>query len=76
MLCFVDGVAADRIIGFEGIGYRPDSFTLRELEARLLRTNVILRSKMADEDEYGNPRASQTKAIRESEADDDGDDWD
>ncbi|GAB7347904.1 hypothetical protein MBLNU459_g5427t1 [Dothideomycetes sp. NU459] len=70
-LCFVNGVSTDRIVGFEGLGYKPDTFTLRELEERLLQSNVLLRSKMIDQDEY-RTRKTSTKP----ESDDDDDDWD
>ena len=65
-----NGVSTDRIVGFEGLGFKPDSFTLQELEQRLLQSNVLLRSKMIAEDEY-RTRTSVTKP-----ASDDDDDWD
>ena len=73
VLAFVDGVSKDRIIGFEGIGYKPDSFTLQELEARFLQARVLLRAKMVDQDEY----AQRNKSLRSANVDEDsGDDWD
>jgi len=74
VICFVNGVGVDRILGFEGLGRKPDSFTLQELEARLLRAGVLVRSKMTDGDEM--QRGGPSKTIRETEEDDDGDDWD
>lgn len=74
VICFVDGVGVDRIIGFEGVGYKPDSFTLRELELRLLRSNVIVRSKMVEDDEDAAKRNRDRKQAHEDE--DSGDDWD
>jgi thiol-disulfide isomerase/thioredoxin len=44
VIAFIDGVGKDRIIGFEGIGYRPDTFTAAELEARLLACQVLVRA--------------------------------
>lgn len=70
VICFKDGVSVDRIIGFEGIGYRPDSFTAKELEARLLRSGILERAKMVDED-----GARKTVKQADDDADDD-DDWD
>ncbi|PNS16154.1 hypothetical protein CAC42_4555 [Sphaceloma murrayae] len=70
VIAFVNAVAVDRLIGFEGIGYKPDSFTLQELEARLLRTGVLVRSKMTQEDER------RRLASRTAEQEDEDDDWD
>jgi hypothetical protein len=36
VLAFVNGVSVDRIVGFEGLGYTQDTFTTKDLEARLL----------------------------------------
>lgn len=74
VLNFINGVSSDRIVGFEGIGYKPDSFTLQELEARLLYANVLLRSKMVDEDEH----AMRSGALRSAKVTEDYDDdeWD
>ena len=73
VIAFVDGVIAERIIGFEGLG-RGDSFTVRELEMRLLRSGVLVRAKTGkDEDRVGNLR----KTTAGSDANDDNDDdWD
>lgn len=72
VICFVKGVSTDRLIGFEGIGYKPDTFTLPELEARLLRAKVLVRAKMYDDDEEY--QRNRNKNIQEDE--DSGDDWD
>ena len=71
VISFIDGVSADRIIGFEGIGSKPDSFTASELEARLLNCGVLVREKMTDEDDR---KQAARKTSREEEYDDD--DWD
>lgn len=70
VISFVDGVGVDRIIGFEGVGYKPDSFTVSELEERLLACGVLVRSKMTKEDDR--------RRIAASNADQpiDDDDWD
>jgi hypothetical protein len=71
VLCFVNGVSVDRIIGFEGVGYNPDSFTTKELEGRLLASGVVLRAK-----EQGNSGVRfGVKAARKEDSDDD-DEWD
>lgn len=45
VLSFVDGIVVDRIVGFEGLAHSPDSFTTRDLEARLLTSGVLVRAK-------------------------------
>ena len=70
VIAFIDGVSADRIIGFEGIGYRPDTFTAAELETRLLACGVLVRAKVTRQDE----RRRLKQAVAEEE--DGDDDWD
>ncbi|KXT11057.1 hypothetical protein AC579_1972 [Pseudocercospora musae] len=72
VLAFRDGVSADRIIGFEGIAWKPDSFTASELEARLLASGVLVRAKMTEDDDR--MRARKQKELAENEYNDD--DWD
>ncbi|WPG97825.1 Thioredoxin domain-containing protein plp1 [Acrodontium crateriforme] len=72
VIAFLDGVGADRIIGFEGIGYKPDNFTASELEARLLQAGVLTRAKMNEEDDRR--RAKSEAKDREEEWDED--EWD
>lgn len=67
----MNGVSADRIIGFEGLGYSEDTFTTRDLEARLLRAGVLLRAKTD-----GNEVMSKMKKQQEAEDAGDDDDWD
>ncbi|ESZ91975.1 hypothetical protein SBOR_7632 [Sclerotinia borealis F-4128] len=43
VLVFIDGRSIDRIVGFEGLGYTPDTFTTKDLEARLLASGVVRR---------------------------------
>ncbi|PSN70969.1 thioredoxin-like protein [Corynespora cassiicola Philippines] len=73
VIAFIDGVGVDRIIGFEGLGRTPDNFTTRDLEARLIRANVLLRTKVNQEDER---RMLQKSKAAQREQDDDDDDWD
>lgn len=70
VFAFVNGIKTDRILGFEGLGVRPDKFTLRELEARLLFAGVLTRPKVANEERAASSRAEQTSN------DDNDDDWD
>lgn len=70
VLTFKEGVSSDRIIGFEGIGWKPDAFTTGELEARLLGSGVLVRAKMTDEDDW-RVRRQKVEYVDENE-----DDWD
>ncbi|KAF1346802.1 thioredoxin-like protein [Delphinella strobiligena] len=72
VICFINGVGTDRIIGFEGIGYKPDSFTLAQLEDRLLQAGVLIRAKVVDEDE----RLQRQRDKTNEQDSDSGDDWD
>ncbi|KAF2676725.1 thioredoxin-like protein [Lentithecium fluviatile CBS 122367] len=71
VIAFIDGIGADRIIGFEGLGRTPDDFTTRDLEARLIRAGVLSRSKVNEEDERQRQRKSREAGNEESD-----DDWD
>jgi hypothetical protein len=72
VIAFVDGIGVDRVIGFEGLGRTPDNFTTRDLEARLIRANVLQRPKVSKEDEM---RAAAAKSKKKEDEYDD-DDWD
>jgi thiol-disulfide isomerase/thioredoxin len=73
VIAFIDGVGKDRIIGFEGLGYRQDTFTVSELEARLLACGVLVRAKMT----HQNSGSTGRKTAKEQEDDDyDDDEWD
>lgn len=69
VVCFKDAVGVDRVIGFEGIGRKADSFTAAELEARLLRSGMLVRAKVGGED----VRTAKKKEVVEEDVDDD---WD
>ncbi|KUJ19802.1 thioredoxin-like protein [Mollisia scopiformis] len=71
VLAFVDGKSVDRIVGFEGLGYTPDTFTTKDLEARLLSSGVIQRAKATED--AGGVKWGVKKARQEEE---DDDDWD
>ncbi|KAI9711955.1 MAG: hypothetical protein M1828_001754 [Chrysothrix sp. TS-e1954] len=71
VLAFIDGVCVDRIVGFEGLGRENDSFTTRELEARLLRSAVLIRSKVqSDQLAQHNKRTKYEAAANEGNEDD------
>jgi hypothetical protein len=69
VIAFIDGVGVDRVIGFEGLGRIPDTFTTRDLEARLIRAGVLVREKVE-----GGKRGAVRRGKVEKE--DSGDDWD
>jgi hypothetical protein len=71
VLAFVNGVSVDRIVGFEGLGYTPDTFTTTDLEARLLDSGVIQRAKAVGDS--GRLRFG-VKATKNEDTDDD--EWD
>ncbi|CAI6333362.1 unnamed protein product [Periconia digitata] len=73
VIAFIDGVSAERIIGFEGLGRTLDNFTTRDLEARLIRVGVLAREKV-NEDEDERQMARRRKEM--ARADEDDDDWD
>lgn len=70
VLAFVNGVSVDRIVGFEGLGYTPDTFTTKDLEARLLASGVLQRAKATENVgiRFG------VKAAKKDDSDDD--EWD
>ncbi|KAK0343059.1 hypothetical protein LTR91_020573 [Friedmanniomyces endolithicus] len=74
VISFKKAVSVDRILGFEGVGAKPDSFTVGELEARLVGCGVLVRAKMVDGDEDGGRR--QMRSGQDREADDEDDDMD
>jgi hypothetical protein len=62
-------VGVDRIVGFEGLGRSPDSFTTRDLEARLIRAEVFVRDKVTEEDERRRLQKSKARAQEDEEED-------
>ncbi|CAF9911554.1 MAG: hypothetical protein HETSPECPRED_000377 [Heterodermia speciosa] len=70
VLTFVDGVSKDRIVGFEGLGYGEDTFTAKDLEARLLKAGVLARGKVLGNELPSTARRQQAKV------EEDNDDWD
>lgn len=72
VIAFIDGIGADRIVGFEGLGRTPDNFTTRDLEARLIRAGVFERAKVSADDE----RQAAYKSKGTKRIDDSDEDWD
>jgi thioredoxin-like negative regulator of GroEL len=73
VLAFVNGVSVDRIVGFEGLGYTQDTFTTKDLEARLLSAGVVQRAKATMDAGIGS--FGGREAERKDDSDDE-DDWD
>ncbi|TAQ84150.1 hypothetical protein B7494_g7520 [Chlorociboria aeruginascens] len=70
VLAFVNGVSVDRIVGFEGLAYTQDTFTTKDLEARLLSSGVVQRAKAKmDAGNTGGRRAAKN-------LDSDDEEWD
>ncbi|KAF2254071.1 thioredoxin-like protein [Trematosphaeria pertusa] len=72
VIAFIDGVGVDRIVGFEGLGRTPENFTTRDLEARLIRANVLARNKVTEEDE----RLAARRRKESQKNDESDEDWD
>lgn len=76
VIAFVDGVGADRVVGFEGLarfGGSVDDFRTKDLEARLLAAGVLFQEKKLKEAEVGRFRVGGKNKVKEV---DDDDDWD
>ena len=74
LLLFSNGVAVDRVVGFDELGARDD-FPTASLERRLLKSGVIAKPpKKEDSDEEQLPEWSRN--IRRTEADDEDSDFD
>lgn len=77
VIAFVDGVGADRVVGFEGLAGSGsgsvDDFRTKDLEARLLAAGVLVQEKTLKEPEAGRFRV---RGKNQAEDDDEDDDWD
>jgi thioredoxin-like negative regulator of GroEL len=71
VMAFVNGVSVDRVVGFEGLSYTLDTFTTKDLEARLLNSGVIQRAKATGDAGV----CFSTKTVKKEDSDDD-DEWD
>jgi len=76
VICFVQGVTKDRIIGFEELG-NVDSFSTATLELRLLHTGVIQKdSNTTSVVKHARAVVSRGTRLRQDSHDDDDDDFD
>lgn len=76
VIAFVDGVGADRVVGFEGlagVGGGVDDFRTKDLEARLLAAGILFQEKKPKEADVGRFRAREKNKAKDDE---DDDDWD
>lgn len=75
VIAFVDGVGADRVVGFEGLARSGsvDDFRTKDLEARLLAAGVLFQEKKLKEAEVGRFRVGGKNKAKDE---DDDDDWD
>lgn len=75
VIAFVDGVGADRVVGFEGLARSGsvDDFRTKDLEARLLAAGVLFQGKKLKEAEVGRFRVGGKNKAKDE---DDDDDWD
>lgn len=82
VIAFVDGVSADRIVGFEGVGYSEDTFKTMDLEDRLVGAGVL--EKGGKLDVSGSVEVSGRRSVEQvakgrmtnAGEEDDDDDWD
>lgn len=77
VIAFVDGVGADRVVGFEGLARSGsvDDFRTKDLEARLLAAGVLFQEKKLKEAEVGRFRVGGKNMAKDG-VDDEDDDWD
>lgn len=79
VIAFVDGVGADRVVGFEGLAGsgsgNVDDFSTKDLETRLLAAGVLVQEKKLKEAEVGRFRVGGRDKAKDDHEDDD-DDWD
>lgn len=72
VMAFVDGIAVDRIVGFEGLGLGGDRFTTKDLEARLVRCGVLRNAKV--EEGHGRRAGDERRELHVGNEDEDEDD--
>lgn len=77
VIAFVGGVSADRIVGFEGVGYSEDTFKTGDLEKRLVGAGVLEKEKGAGDAGIGAVlNQSHGKQSAGGNGDEDDDEWD
>lgn len=78
VIAFVAGVSADRIVGFEGVGYSEDTFKTGDLEKRLVGAGVLEKVKGAGDARVGEVlnKSHKKQRIGGNGDEDDDDEWD
>ena len=77
VIAFIDGVSADRIVGFEGVGYSEDTFKTGDLEKRLVAAGILEREKGAGDAGFaGGMNKIHEKQNIGVDGDGDDDEWD
>ena len=78
VIAFVEGVSADRIVGFEGLGFSGDSFKTAELEKRLVGCGVLEKVQGIESGAINCVPVMKGQAEPKSNKvdDDDDDEWD
>lgn len=77
VIAFVDGVSADRIVGFEGLGYSEDTFKTKDLETRLIAAGVLEKEGVVGITGLGEGGKKVDRRREDDDVgDDDDDDWD
>ncbi|KAI4149192.1 MAG: hypothetical protein L6R39_002574 [Caloplaca ligustica] len=80
VIAFRKGVSADRIIGFEGLGYSEDTFSTKDLERRLVKSGVLVREKWTEGENsgpfFGRQDSFGDRNHGPRTSDNDDDDWD
>ena len=78
MIAFIGGVSADRIVGFEGVGYSEDTFKTGDLEKRLVGAGVLEKEKGAGDARLGGVwnNSNEKKTVGGNGDGDDDDEWD
>lgn len=76
VICFVDGVGVERVVGFEGLG---DGFETGELERRFVKVGVLEGEKRGKDVGVGGREGRGVEkggAGGKGNAEDDDDEWD
>lgn len=78
MIAFIGGVSADRIVGFEGVGYSEDTFKTGDLEKRLVGVGVLEKEKGAGDARLGRvlDQSHEKQSTSGNGDEDDDDEWD
>ena len=68
IICFIDGVAADRIVGFDELG-GTDDFTTFNLSKRLMRSGVIIPKTNQEKGRINIKKGAKKRNNNESDSD-------